>query len=72
MIANSAGTTNPFQWMINAGVDVIDVEWLKSMRSPQELHMPGHRERAEQIYEFALHRILASESPIKQLIKQLN
>ena len=59
-------------WMIHAGVDVSDVEWLERMAGSVELHLPSARARVEHIYKLALDGILSTPSPAMFIRTKLN
>lgn len=63
---------NSFQWMILAGVDPKDVEWLERMNGSKELHLPEAKERVENIYKVAMDGMLSSAAPASILMLSLN
>lgn len=69
---NTITASNQLQWMLNVGVNQADVRWLESMSGSIEMHMPGNRERIEQIYVDAYSRILASDTPELYVKQTLN
>lgn len=53
---------NPFQWMIEAGVEAIEVLWLRRMQGSPKLSHPVAMRRVQEIYSKAAVGMRAAEA----------